>query len=485
MDNTIFQNPNAVPQQPASSQPVAPVGIPAPTPMVSQPGNAMPPPPPMPPAAGGGLPMGLIIKGVIGFLVVLIVGFIAFLLLSNTFSKPKDEKVTLAFWGLWENKAVMQEVLAEFTRANPNITVEYTKQDIKQYRNRLQTRVQNGTGPDVLQFHNTWVPELSTVLLPIPSDVISSSEFSKLFYPVAKGDLIKSGALYGIPAEIDTLSLYINPEIFDPVGATVPTTWEEFTTTAKRLTVKDENGKIKTAGAALGTYDNITHAPDIISLLMVLNGVDMLDIGKDPKKASIALEFYTYFTKGEGNVWDETLDPSVLAFAKGNLAMYIGYSWDMLTMRAVNPDITFQVFPVPHVQDKSTAIASYWVNGVSQKSKHQKEAFLLLKYLAQKETEQKLFAAQAKSRGFGAPYARTDLAPLLKDNDQLYPFVAQAPIAVSTYFSSDTFDNGIDSEMNGYLGNAVRSILNNTSADSAVETLSQGVSQVLQKYGIK
>jgi len=38
--------------------------------------------------------------------------------------------------------------------------------------------------------------------------------------------------------------------------------------------------------------------------------------------------------------------------------------------------------------------------------------------------------------------------------------------------------------MNTYLGNAIRSIIsNNTSPETAVLTLAQGVSQVLKQYG--
>jgi hypothetical protein len=66
----------------------------------------------------------------------------------------------------------------------------------------------------------------------------------------------------------------------------------------------------------------------------------------------------------------------------------------------------------------------------------------------------------------------------------VYPFVAQADNAQSTFFSSDTFDGetGMITQMNVYMGNAVRSVNNNTSEDSAVETLAKGVTQILNKY---
>ena len=111
--------------------------------------------------------------------------------------------------------------------------------------------------------------------LPIPSNIISKQDFNSSFYPVTQKDLTKDGAIYGIPTEIDTLSLYINAQLFQAAGAEVPDNWEDFIRVARSLTVIDENGKIKTAGAALGTFDNINHAPDIISLLFAQNGADI------------------------------------------------------------------------------------------------------------------------------------------------------------------------------------------------------------------
>lgn len=423
-----------------------------------------------------------ILKLIVGLLVFIIVAFVAIKFVLPNFGGERNEKVNLVYWGLWEDENTMKVIIADFERENPKISVNYSKQDIKQYRQRLTTRSKSGTGPDIFQFHNTWLSMLKNVLVPLPEDVISKNEFQKEFYPVVQTDLVSSGAIYGIPVGIDTLSLFVNTEIFEAAGVETPTTWEEFQDVSRTLTVKDETGQIKTAGAAMGTYDNITHAPDIISLLFVQSGVNLNNLSETSGKASDALRFYTSFANDESRVWDETLDPSRLAFAKGNLAMYFGYSWDIFAIKALNPELSFAVYPVPALPAREKTIASYWANGVSAKSKHQKEALLFMKFLGKKNTEQKLFSESSKTRLFGQPYARISLANSLKDNTYAYPFVQQAPFAVSSFFISDTFDDGLNDQMNAYLGNAVRSILGNTSPQSAIEILAQGVSQVLAKY---
>jgi len=485
-ENTVFQspqNPNQEPQRNPSQDPT----ISQTSQMQQSPAGQAPPTPPLqeqnssPPAPSS--PLGTIIKVVIGLVVVLFFAFVVFGLILPRFQKNSGGKAEITYWGLWENSSIMQTAISDFKKQYPNITVNYIKQDIKQYREKLTTRIQNNTGPDVFLFHNTWLPMFSNVLLPIPDNIISKKEFNTSFYPVAQKDLTKNGAIYGIPTGIDTLSLYINAQLFQAAGAEVPDNWEDFIRVARSLTVVDENGKIKTAGAALGTFDNINHAPDIISLLFVQNGADIKNLSSG-KSAADTLTFYTSFSTGNQKIWDDTLDNSMLFFAKGNLAMYFGYSWDYFIIKAINPDLSFQIHPVPHLPQRSMTIASYWAAGVSSKSKYQKEALLFLAFLAKKETQEKLFAEESKTRLFGEPYPRVDLLEKLKENTIVYPFVSQAKDATSSFFAGDTYDNALNSQMNKYLGDAVRSIVSSVSSpETAISTLSQGVSQVLKQYG--
>lgn len=428
-------------------------------------------------------------KGFPRFLLLLLVGFvilfIAFVgikLFGSLLGGAGSGKVALTYWGLWEDPNVMQTVIADFERQNPNITVTYSKQDPHEYSKSVLTRIQNGTGPDIFRYHVSWMPMMLPSLLPLSNDAITKVDFTKAYYPVVQQDLIKNGAIYGVPLGIDTLALFVNKKMLADAKIDVPTTWDGFITAAQNLTKKDNNGKIQVAGAAMGTYDNITHAPDIISLLLVQNGVDLATM-TPASNASDAFTFYTSFAKDEGNVWDTTLDPSLLAFERGNLAMYIGYSWDIFSIKAAGSDLDFAIYPVPHLPGRNATIASYWVEGVSAKTKHPKEAMAFMHFLAQKDTATKLYTAEAKTRSFGELYPRTDLAPLLKDNALIYPFVLQATSANSSYFAGETQDTGITATMNQYIGNAVNSMLKDTSSDTAVDTLTKGVAQVLSQYG--
>ena len=433
-----------------------------------------------PPGMLGG---GLIKKALIGIIALVVIIFIVILLLPK--GHPQ-KSVTLQWWGLWEDSSTMQPIIQDFEKAHPNITVVYTKNDPDQYLDRLQTRIQGGNGPDIFLYHNTWFPVISSDLSPLSTDVITPDTFKSTFYPVMQQDLVQNGAIYGIPQEADTVALFVNPSLFEAAGVQVPTNWDDFVKASKQLTVKDQNGKIKTAGAALGTYDNINHAPDIISLLFLQQGVQMNNFSNSSNNESQALQFYTSFSQGQDNTWDVTLDNSLLSFSKGNLAMYFGYSWDVFALQKLNPNFQFKIYPVPNLYGKSTTVASYWVNGVSSKSPNQTEAMEFMQFLAQQSTAQELYTQTAKTRAFGEPYARKDLQASLKENQLVYPFVSQLDDAGSSFFASDTDDGdtGINTQMNQYLQTAINSIVNDgNSPDSAVSDLQNGVSQVQQKYG--
>ncbi|NIT04592.1 extracellular solute-binding protein, partial [Candidatus Saccharibacteria bacterium] len=118
-----------------------------------------------------------------------------------------EKEVTLTYWGLWEPESVMNQVIADWNKDHPNIKVDYSMQSKQQYRERVQSALARGEGPDIFRYHVTWLPMLQNQLDPVPAGVMSASQFEATFYPVAAAQL-RSGANYlGLPLEVDTLVL--------------------------------------------------------------------------------------------------------------------------------------------------------------------------------------------------------------------------------------------------------------------------------------
>jgi ABC-type glycerol-3-phosphate transport system substrate-binding protein len=428
----------------------------------------------------------IIILGLVGLVLFVL---LIFFIISKITSSGQPKNVTLSYWGIWEDSTVMQPLIDDFERAHPNIKINYEKQDIKglgMYAERLTKRIDNGTGPDIYRFHSSWTPQLKNYLTPFPKTVIASTKLDSDFYKTVEHDMKINGAYYGIPLGIDTLSLFINTTLLNNVGLQPPKDWNDIVHIyGPRLLVK-ENDKIVSSSIALGTYDNIAHSPDIVAMLLLQNRANIRDLtGSAKTNAEDALTFYTSFADSINGSWNQTLDNSKLAFAKGNLAMFFGFSWDIFEIKALNPNLQFQVVTVPTLAGRKNTVASYWSEGVSARCKNSKEAFEFLDFISQPSSLQKLYSLQSKVRLFGSLYPRRSMQPLLSSNELVYPFISQADDAQSTFFSSDTYDGdtGMVTQMNVYMGNAVRSVNENTSVSSAVDTLSKGVAQVLSRYG--
>lgn len=401
--------------------------------------------------------------------------------LASKIRKPPS--LTLKYWGLWEPEQVMNSVIADYQRTNPKIIIEYKKYSPRQYRETLQARLAEGVGPDIFRFHNTWLPMLKNDLAPLPSEILKKGEFETTFYPVAQKDLKMGGNYYGIPLEIDTLALFYNEKLFAAAGVVPPTTWEELKNAALKLTVKDSEGKIQTSGVALGTTGNVEHWSDILALMMLQNGVDL----KNPtgKLAEDALVYYTAFSQRENKIWDEEQDNSILSFAQGKVAMIFAPSWEVFEIQMINSNLSFRVVPVPQLPGTNITWASYWVEGVAKKSKHQKEAWEFLKYLSSSPPLSKLYTEAGKVRLFGEPYSRMDLGDKLIDDPHSGAFIKQAPTATSWYLSSRTFDNGINDKMIKYFEDAVNGLRKGISPKTALEQTAKGVNQVLTTYKVE
>lgn len=390
------------------------------------------------------------------------------------------KKITLTYWGLWEDKEIFDPLIKQYQQQNPNIKIDYTKMSPQDYRSKLLARSQNGQGPDIFRFHNTWLPEIQELAAPMPATVMSNSEFEKTFYKVHQQDLKAGGYYYGLPLEIDGLVLIYNDSLLKKAGLqTAPTTWDELTDDVTKLTVRDRSRQLITSAIAMGTTANVEHYSDIFGLLLVQNGgsIDKLD---QPEAAG-ALEIYRKFA--EQAFWDDNMPSSLTAFIQEKVAMIIAPSWEVLAIRAANPDIKVKVASVPSVPGSpAISIANYWVEGVSRYSKNQLEAWKFLRYLVEKDNLTKLYEVESRLRPFGEPYSRVDLAPILVQNEYVGAVIKQANNYVSVPAISRTYDNGLNDQIVQYIENAINSTAAGVSYSEALKTAKSGVDQVFTKF---
>lgn len=445
-----------------------------------------PPTPPSPPSGSASffdqskLKYLLIGAGALVFI------FILVLVIRLAFSGQKKEQITLSYWGLWDDQEIMQPLIDQYKKTHDNITVKYEKMSPQSYKDKLVTRSRNNQGPDIFRFHNTWIPEIKDVVSPLPESVMSAGEFERTFYKIAQKDLKVDNRYYGIPLSVDGLVLIYNEDLLKKAGiSSPPTSWEDVLGYAAKLTTKTKDNQIISSGIALGTANNIEHFSDIFALFLVQNGGSITKL--ESREAGDALAAYRNRAETPNNLWDETMPNSVNAFIQGKVAMILAPSWEILTIQQANPDIVVKSVPVPSLPDsKPISIASYWVEGVSKFSAHQKESWEFLRYLSEKEQETKLYEQQAKTRKFGAPYSRVDLASTLNQNDYIGAVIkeAESDAFVSVPMITRTYDNGLNDETVKYIENAINSAAQGVGYGEAMRTAKLGVDQILSRYSI-
>jgi multiple sugar transport system substrate-binding protein len=396
---------------------------------------------------------------------------------TNTTGAGAGDNVILTYWGLWEPSSVLQDVLKDFEQQHPGVSVDYHKQSHKDYYSRLQTAIASGNGPDVFRYHATWVPMLSEELAAMPNSVMTASKYKQTFYPIVSEQLQFNGQVVGIPLMYDGLALFYNKDILQAANSEVPKTWGELKLLADQLTVRSE-GQVERGGLAIGNTSNVQHWSDILGLLIYQNGGDPAQ----PVSSEVrdAIKFYVSFGQDEP-VYTTSLPGATTAFIREEVAMMFGPSWRALQIKNAKPDLQFGIAPVPKLSEQELAWASYWAEGVSSKSKNQEEAWALLQYLSSKATLQKLYSAQSKTRAFGAIYPRRDLADEISDS-LVAAYLLDAANARSWYLCSFTHDDGINDKIIDYYQDAVNKMAEGESEEEVLQTLSQGVKQVLRQY---
>lgn len=391
---------------------------------------------------------------IIGILILAVFILIIFLIFGGFGSSPK--RVQLEFWGSFDDPYTFSEIIRNFKKSYPNISIKYRNIPFDNYEETVIDALAAGQGPDIWMIHSSWLPKHKDKLKPLPKELnYSLADFRKDFVDVAEKDLVDNGQIYALPLYVDTLALYYNKDLFNSAGISQPPkTWDEFIEDVKLLTKVDKNNNILKSGAAMGTARNINRSTDILSLLMLQNGTKMINDTKTAASFSRAvngklagenaLSFYTDFADPTKQVytWNNQQFYSIDAFFTEKTAMMINYSHHIKTIREKIPRLNFAIAPLPQLDpEKRIDYASYFAPAVSASSKHPKEAWQFLLYLSSKQGATLYLNATQR------PTARRDLIDLQKNDLDLGVFALQALTAKSWYQVDNTAIEKIFADM--------------------------------------
>src|SRR5260221_4390916 len=420
----------------------------------------------------------ILIAIIVLFLLVVIV-LVGKLFMSGA-GRPKQ--ITLTWWSLEEDADAAIPLVDEYIQKNPNVKINFISQSQQDYRERLVNAIAQGKGPDIYEFHNSWVPMFINNLSP------GTSDYSSVFYPVVTNDLKSKNGFLGVPLEYNGIALFVNLDIFQAYGKNPPKTWDDLRRMASDLTIRDANGNIRQSGVALGVTANIDYWQDIMAVLMLQNGANLASPANIQGQS--ALTFYTNFSKLD-HVWDDTLPNSTTYFGNGQVAMYFGTYTDAYKIKKQNPSLHFAVVPLPQLPANglvvpSISYASYFVNGVLKTSPNSAVAWDFLKFMTTQNSLRELYTNEKKIRGYGNLYPRNDMQTELLSDTLAAPFIYQANFAKSWYLNDKTFDGatGINSQIAKPYADAISTVKSTGTSDKVLNDTQLIITRILASYGL-
>lgn len=399
----------------------------------------------------------------------------------------------ITVWGLFDDSDMMAPFIRVFNEVPGGGPVEYRKQrPVDTYEEQLLRAFAEGRGPDVFVIHSSWIPRWESSILPAPPDIVSEADVRREFVSIVEDNVIKTGRVVGLPLFVDTLALYYNRDIFDAANvARPPSTWEEVHTIVRHVTKEDEQipGVLRRHGITMGAGRNVNRASDILSILMMQNGAQMLDENRRPafgsdRDAVAALQFYTDFSniRKEEYTWNLDSDYSLDAFAEGEAAMMVNYSYHMPTIDAKNPRLNYDIAPLPQVEVGSgtqpVTYGGYWVLVVHRNSTVPHQAWRFIRFMTEAAQSRKYLEVS------GYPPARRDLVEELQNDTRIGVFARQSLIAKNwrqpdSRVVDRAFENAIDAVVRG--DTTVQEALSR--AASEVETAARQLEERAQREG--
>lgn len=418
------------------------------------------------------------------------VAIIVVLIIFGLRSEPPKKPASLEIWGVYDEFGAFRDIIDDYQDRNKHISITYKKKPFLEYEKELINAFAENKGPDIWFIHNTWLPKHKDKIRTLSSELLPFNIFREQFVDVVEKDLTDENKIYALPHSVDTLALFYNKDLLNSAGiSSPPETWEELIDALDKLVERDQWGRIERAGAALGTAKNIHRSTDILALLMLQNGTEM--VSQDKKLATFnrpiylekeayfpgreALRFYTDFSNPSKRTytWDRQIHYSIDAFVEGKVAMIFDYAYNIPLIKERAPYLNFGIALMPQIETREFDVnyANYWAFTVSKDTDAHtsNEAWKFILYLTDKENVKK-YLEKAKR-----PTARRDLVDWQKDDLDLGVFAKQSLTARSWYqIDSDAIET--------VLAEAIESVvLGASTVNNAIAKANDQVTLLMEK----
>ncbi len=270
----------------------------------------------------------------------------------------------------------MDQLIANFEKANPDITVVQTTFPYADYQTKVAASITAGEGPDVVQFYYGWLNNFKDgrLIQPLPQDAFPHAQIEKEYFPIISA-MKQDGEYWGLPTAVRSLALFYNKNLFKEAGIDAPpATLDELVADAKKTVKTDGSGNITSEGFAVDMAGQ-DHQWWREVLVRQFGGVPYTDdykkVAYDDAHGLAALNWYTDLTTVHKVGKPGFMDEAQAAFKGGRAAMEIDGSFRLGSFSQIK-DFDWGVAELPEKDGVKSNYVSYWVNGLAANSKGEK-----------------------------------------------------------------------------------------------------------------
>lgn len=363
----------------------------------------------------------------------------------------------ITFW-TWrqEDKAVYQGLFAEFTKANPGITVKFESFPNQNYNTIVTTALAGGKGGDVLHARAYGGLEaMAKAGYFLPLDKTNVPELAN--YPaaaIASESMRSDGKAYAVSLAGQTLGVMVNKDVMAQAGVAVPGTWDELLKACAALKAK---GIVPIANGTATPWMDALVATTLTNPFLgpqwvadMLTGKTTFSDAKFVGALAKLIELKPCLPDGFAGVDYPT---SQQLFSSGKAAMFVGGSFEIAPFRRANPKLNLDfVAPPAPMAGQPTYVSQFYDSGfaVNAHSPHQAEALKLVRWMA---TPAFAAPAAAKLGNISSLNGVTNPDPLLAKiaelNKTAMPYIGLVYFRYDSPTGTDLLQDGVQKMMAG------------------------------------
>jgi multiple sugar transport system substrate-binding protein len=251
------------------------------------------------------------------------------------------EPTTVTFFSWVGNEPQMKTFADEFHAEHPNITIKFENAPAEKAGDVLTTRIAGNNAPDVayVDASNTADYAARGALVDLDdymerSDVVNPDDYVEGFRTFVTYD----DTMWGLPFDGETTGLFYRTDRFAEAGIDgPPTTWDELKADAEALTDTDDDKYGYAMFASESAYYWYPYLYQAGGDVLTEDGSDIAfdsDEGKEAADFYVDLAQYAPPDYLNSNSYDGRV-----AFAQGDVAMYVAGAWFAGTLSDEFPDI--------------------------------------------------------------------------------------------------------------------------------------------------